>query len=99
MIVVRDIFQLRFGKAREAKALLKEGIALIESSGFKIDRVLADVTGPYYTMVLESTHKSLTDYERTENGHSADGRWKTWYEKFVPLVESGRREIYQVVER
>ena len=98
MIVVRDIFRLKFGKAKEAKALLKEGITLIESSGFKVDRILTDLTGEYYTLVLESVHKSLSDYERIGNGHSADGHWKIWYEKFVPLVESGRREIFRVVD-
>jgi hypothetical protein len=24
--------------------------------------------------------------------------WKVWYQKFVPLVESGYREIFTVVE-
>ncbi len=98
MIVVRDVFRLKFGKAREAKALLKEGINLIESSGFKVDRILTDLTGEYYTLVLETVHKSLSDYERIDSGHSADGRWKNWHEKFVPLVESGRREIFRIVD-
>ncbi len=28
MIVIRNVFQLKFGKAREAVALMKEGIAI-----------------------------------------------------------------------
>ncbi|MBM2845609.1 MAG: hypothetical protein HW407_921 [Bacteroidetes bacterium] len=28
MILVRDVFQLKFGKAREAKALAKEGMEI-----------------------------------------------------------------------
>ncbi len=98
MIVVRDIFRLKFGKAKEAKALLKEGIAMIESTGFKVDRILTDLTGEYYTLVLESSHKNLAEYERIDNGHISDGRWKIWYDKFIPLVESGRREIFRVVD-
>ena len=31
MIVIRNVFRLKFGKAREAVALFKEGIPLVES--------------------------------------------------------------------
>jgi hypothetical protein len=98
MIIVRDIFQLKFGKAKEAMALLKEGIEIMKKSGFKLDRVLTDLTGQFYTLVMESSYKSLTDYENmaVSNGDSSD--WRAWYQKFVPLVESGRREMFRTVE-
>jgi hypothetical protein len=56
MIVVRNVFQLKFGKAKEAVALLKEGLAIQKKalSGVEFStRVLTDVTGPFYTLVLE----------------------------------------------
>jgi hypothetical protein len=98
MIVVRDIFQLKFGKAKEAMALWKEGVDIIKKSGFKPDRMLTDLTGQYYTLVMESSFKSLADYENMDMSHTESAEWRTWYQKFVPLVESGRREMFRTVD-
>jgi hypothetical protein len=100
MFVVRDVFQLKFGKAREALALLKEGLDVSKRAGFRDTpmRVLTDVVASYYTVVLESTFKTLADYERMGQESMAKDEWKAWYQKFVPLVESGHREIFRIVE-
>ena len=55
-VVVRDVFQLKFGKAREAVAVMKEGVAIhtrLATEGSA--RLLTDVTGRHYTLVLEMT--------------------------------------------
>lgn len=98
MILVRDIFQLKFGKAREAIATLKEGIAIMNKAGFKVDRLLTDLSGSYYTLVMESTHGSLADFEKEMGRESANEQWRNLYQKFIPLVESGRREVFSVVK-
>jgi len=62
MVVIRNVFRLKFGKAREAVALFKEGIAIQKRVGAGSDvttRLLTDVTGPFYTVVLEITVPSL----------------------------------------
>lgn len=99
MLVVRDVFQLKFGKAKEAKAAWKEGDAIFKKHNFPPSRVLTDLTGTYYTFVLESTYADLSAFEqslRNELGMKEFGEW--YHGKFAPLVESGRREIYTVVE-
>lgn len=45
MIVVRDVFQLQFGKAKEATSLLKQGQQALKGTGYPVERILADVTG------------------------------------------------------
>ena len=48
MIVVRNVFQLKFGKAREATAISKEGLALFQRLGFtKGSRMLTEVSGNF----------------------------------------------------
>jgi hypothetical protein len=50
MIVIRNVFQLKFGKAREAIALMKEGREIEKRvmSGLEYSsRILTDVTGPF----------------------------------------------------
>ncbi len=94
MIVVRDVFQVKFGRMKEAKALWKEA----PQNGGQRPRLLTDLVGPYYTLVLESTHKDLTDYEVTQRKMMSQPDTGGWYQKFAALVDSGKREIFTVVE-
>jgi hypothetical protein len=101
MILVREVFRLKFGKAKEARALMKEGLRIAAKAGLTPQRQLVDLTGRFYTLVLESTHESLAAWEKSM-GDTGDERvakeWGAWYEKFKPLVDSGHREIFTVVD-
>ncbi len=97
MIVVRDIFQLHFGKAREATELFRQGREHLASIGYPVNRILVDVTGEYYTLVMESHFATLAAFEQAE-GASGSEAWKEIYARIVPLVRSGRREIFREVE-
>ena len=101
MIVIRNVFQLKFGKAREAVALMKEGLAIqkrVMSGQEYSSRVLTDVTGPFYTLVLELTVPNLSTFESQAPRLFGDKEWQANYKKLAPLVESGHREVYSVVE-
>ena len=99
MILVRDIFQLKFGQAREAIAVCQEGFELHMRLGFTGNpRLLTDLIGPdYYTLVLENTYDSLAAYEQAGREAFASDEWRSWYQRFVPLAAGGRREIFNVV--
>ena len=101
MVVVRNVFRLKFGKAREAVALVKEGVAIqkrvLAGKDFST-RLLTDVTGPFYTLVLELTVPSISAFESEAPRLMADKDWQANYQKMTPLVESGYREIFSVVE-
>jgi hypothetical protein len=99
MIVIRNAFRLKFGKAREAVALIKESVAIQKRAGANFSaRVLTDVTGPFYTVVLELTVPSLSAFETEAPRLMADKDFQANYQKLVPLVESGKREIFTIVE-
>ncbi len=98
MILVRDVFRLKFGTAKEARALMKQGVEISAKAGLGIQRQLMDLAEPYYTLVLESTHASLAAWESAHASAQLGADWEAWYEKFKPLVESGYREIFTVVE-
>ncbi len=97
MIVVRNIFQLKFGKAKDAKALVRENQELMKRYGYSTPRFMTDVTGEFYTLVMETTHEDLSDYEKSSNQAMGAKEFEQWYSKFVPLVESGRREIFTLL--
>ena len=99
MIVVRNVFQLKFGKAREALAVMKEGIAIqkrLAAEGSA--RLLTDLTGRHYTLVLEMTLPNLATLEAMAPRIFGDKEFQANYQKMVPLVKSGRREIFTIVE-
>jgi hypothetical protein len=99
MIVVRNVFRLKFGKAREAVALMKEGVAIQKQAGSTFAaRVLTDVTGPFYTLVLELTAPSLAAFEAAAPTMMGNKEFQTNYQKLAPLVESGYREVFTIVE-
>jgi hypothetical protein len=98
MILVRDVFHLHFGKAREALELAREGARIETSAGYRVRRILTDLTGQYYTLVMESEFESLGQYEEGLRQGLSSGEWKQWYARFTPLVREGRREIYRIVE-
>ena len=99
MIVVRDVFRLKFGAAKEAQTAFKEIGDVAQRSGFRPDaiRILTDLVGPYYTLVLETTHQNLADYEKMGRSTMTDD-WRKAYQKFTPLVESGYREIFTIAQ-
>lgn len=99
MIVVRNTFRLKFGAAREALAIMKEGIAIQKRAGVDVSqRLLTDMTGEFYTIVLELTLPNLSTLETMMPKVMGDKDWHTNYQKLVPLVESGQREIFTLVE-
>ena len=61
-------------------------------------RLLTDLTGSFYTLVLELTLPNLAALETTLSKVMSDKDFHANYEKLVPLVESGHREVFNVVE-
>jgi len=99
MIVVRNVFRLKFGKAREALAVMKEGVAIQKRIAPDASpRLLTDVTGRHYTLVLELTVPSLGVLESMAPRVFGDQEFQANYQKMVPLVEQGHREIFTIVD-
>lgn len=98
MIVVRDTFYLKFGKAKEAKALIGEFSGVLNKSDNTPRRFLTDFTGEAYRLILESTFSDLSSFESTLKSHLGRDEWRKWYEKFMLLVNRSEREILSLVE-
>jgi hypothetical protein len=99
VIVIRNVFRVKFGKAREAVAPVKEGVAIQKRAGANFSsRILTDLTGTFYTVVLELTMPNLSAFEAEAPRFMADKDFQANYQKLVPLIDSGYREIFTVVE-
>ena len=102
MVLVRNVFRLKFGKAKEAVEHWKQGTSVLKQLNFSKApvRLLTDLAGAdFYTLVMESTHDSIGDYEHAAFKIMNNDDWKRWYQNFVPLVESGHREIFSIVNQ
>jgi hypothetical protein len=100
MIVVRDIFRLKFGQAKEATDLWKKAAAMLQQSGYgvKSTRLLTDLAGgSYYTIVLESAFDSLAEWEKAHQQAKLNAAWREVYAKILPLTEEGRREVLSII--
>lgn len=100
MILVRDVFRAKFGMGQEAVTVLKEGIKIIKKIGsiHSEPRLLMDFSGPFFTIVLETTHVSLAEYEKSLNALMAHDNFSDWYRTVVPVMEGGDREIYTIIK-
>jgi len=80
---------------------MKDGMAIQKRVMSGVDfstRVLTDVTGPFYTLVLEITVPSLSTFESNTPRLFGDKEWQAHYQKLGALVESGYREVFSIVE-
>lgn len=98
MFLVRDVFQLKFGMAREAKEIWKEMAGLNQQATYGPSRCYTDFTGPSYRLIIETPFENLGEYEKQLTGAMAQEEWQKAYRRLVSLVESSYREILRVVE-
>lgn len=95
--VTRDIFYLKFGHYKEARALLDEAQNRSMLPHAQNVRVLTDFTGEAYRLIMEEGYNSLADYENSLTSELGQAEWKDWYERFKPHVMSSYREILKQV--
>jgi len=94
MILVREVFQAKYGKGDELVAIFKE--ARQQWLQGLATRVLADLSGSFFTVVVEIEVESLADWERRIAELFAQPSSADWFSRMMPLVESGRREFYTI---
>ena len=91
MIVVRHVFQAKYGKANELVALFKE---MGRQDPKMAGRILTDLSGQFFTVVTEVEVESLAEWERMTKEMFKKPDFEKWFARSVALTESGRREIY-----
>jgi hypothetical protein len=99
MILVRDVFQAKFGRGDELVAMFREmrdQAPADAPTAFREARLLTDVSGSYFTVVLETMFESVGEWEvafaqlMSMQG-SSDGN-----DAMNELVRSGHREFFRI---
>jgi hypothetical protein len=97
MILVRDVFQAKYGKGSELVEVLKQGGELMRKRAGLSGRILTDASGPFFTVVTETEAESLGAWERALAKGFGDPVFEEWFARMVPLVDSGRRDFFTIV--
>lgn len=101
MLVARQVFSAKYGRGDELVALFQEFNTRMQQ---EVDgtaprfRILTDATGPFFTVVTEVEVKNFAAWEGPFREAMARPWMGEWFGRMMPLVESGRREFYNVVE-
>jgi len=95
MIKVRDVFHCKYGKGGELAALFKEVSPLFARHGYNPPKVMADLSGQFFTIVTEYDFDSMTQWYEASRKLFALPEFGPWFQKMVPLVEDGSREFYE----
>ena len=93
MIIVRDVFQAKYGKGSDLAALFKE------TKEWPIQyapRILTDASGPFFSVVTETEFESLAAFEQESGEIFSTPEFGDWFGRMTQLVESGRREFYNI---
>jgi hypothetical protein len=96
MIIVRDVFQAKYGKGDDLVALFKEAQERWPAAARYGQRILTDASGPFFTVVTETEVESFAAWEALLAEVFAHPDFGEWFSRMQPLVESGRREFYTV---
>ena len=97
MILVRNVFQIKFGKMKEVLSLWRDGQEMMRKAGQPTGRLLTDITGTYYTFVLEMEYESLDAFEKGRPSGTMADEWSKFYARFCEYVVTGHREILSIV--
>jgi len=96
MILVRDVFQAKYGQGGDLVALLREARQQWPHGARYGYRILTDASGPFFTVVAETEVESLAEWEQLIAEVFSLPEFGTWFARMQPLIESGRREFYHI---
>ena len=98
MIIERNTFYLKFGKAKESIEIWKQILEEAKKSTVKSPemRLLSDISGSAYTLVLEMHIGSLVDLNSKNTIWATHPSFQEMYQKFIPLCDRAEREYYRI---
>ncbi len=98
MIIERNEFKLKFGKAKEGIALWKQMIdELKKNERFSVKvRLLTDLTGSCYTLVVELDLKGFNELDPAYYFWKINPGAKELYQQFIQLCDSADRQLYKI---
>ncbi len=96
-VMVRSVFQCRYGKADALVEHLGKESKLAQRQGIPPLAIYTDMAGPMFTVVASRDFDNLAGWEQTLKTTDALPEFSEWRRQLYSLVETGRREFYRIV--
>ncbi len=96
MILVRNVFQVKWNKMDEVLAGMAQMRSLSEDLGRPRQRVLTDLGGPMFTLVVEMEVESVDQWQQQQQQMFSDPKWQAAAANMPDVFESGRTEFYTI---
>ena len=93
MLLIRNVFRCKPGKASALVKMFKETASKSPAGTMPNARVMTDIASGFWTVVFEIEAESLDAWERQSQAMSAA---RKPMEGYMDLVESGYREIFKI---
>lgn len=96
MMIERNVFRIKYGKMKEAKAIwLKICETLTPALDTKF-RLLTDLTGPAYTLVMEIELRDFNHIEVLKEKWTSSTEVVALYQQFILVCDSSERTLFQI---
>lgn len=97
MYFIREVFKAKPGKAKELVKKFKQAIPYFEKSEGGINyKVLTDITGNYWTVVVQYEIANIGGFFINVRGATAGTELQEIMKGYLDLVDGGCREVYLV---
>lgn len=99
-MLVRQVFQAKYGRGDELVARFPELNMRMRDAGELSPqfRILTDASGPFFTVVTETEVENFAAWESGFREAMERPWMEEWFSRMMPLVESGSRDFYAIVE-
>jgi hypothetical protein len=100
MIIERLVFRAKFGQGDTVVAAFKEWQERFNARFGLSSRLMVDVTGPMFTVVVENEYRDMAhvaEMVARERTFFAEPEFQQWFSRWSNVAEQGSRELYEVV--
>jgi hypothetical protein len=101
MVIERLVWRAKFGQGDQVADAFKQWRAQMAPRFGITARIMVDLTGPMFTVVVETEYRDMAHVAEMAAQLQAmygDPEFQQWFGSWQGAVESGTRELYQVVE-
>jgi len=96
-LVVREVYRSLKWQIRPTVALLQRyGALLVDSQVGRHPRILTDVSGDMFTVVIEIETEELSDWEKHRREMYTRPEFQVWFAQLSSSVEKGWHEFYRL---
>src|SRR5947207_6674887 len=101
MVIERLVWRSKFGQGDQVMAAFATWRTQFAQRDGLTARIMTDLTGPMFTVVVETEYRDLghvAEHDAHLEAMYREAEFRQWFNSWQGAVESGSRELYTVVD-